>query len=69
VRRQLLHRPSVVLHTTLGSYLRDNLQEGGAVAVACLPPAPRALALFVPVSFPSFLVDSTTTFFVLELIK
>jgi hypothetical protein len=48
----------VALHRTLGSYLRDALQEGGATAVACLP-SPMAWA-FVPVIFSSLLVDSTT---------
>jgi hypothetical protein len=38
-----MQRLSVVLHGTLGSYLRDALQEGGAAAVACLP-AIRAVA-------------------------
>jgi hypothetical protein len=37
VRREFMRRLSVVLHGTLGSCLRDALQEGGAVAVACLP--------------------------------
>jgi hypothetical protein len=37
VRRELMHRLSVVLHDTLGSYLRDALQGGGAAAFACLP--------------------------------
>jgi hypothetical protein len=40
VRRESMQRLSVVLHGTLGSYLCDPLQEGGAAAVACLP-APR----------------------------
>jgi hypothetical protein len=40
VRREFVHRFSVVLHGTLGSYLRDALQEGSAYVVACLH-APR----------------------------
>jgi hypothetical protein len=36
-----MQRLSATLHGTLGSYLRDALQEGSADAVACLP-APRA---------------------------
>jgi hypothetical protein len=40
VRRELMQRLSVVLHGTLGSYIRDALQEGGAIYVACLH-APR----------------------------
>jgi hypothetical protein len=41
VHREFMQRLLVVLHGTMGSYLRDALQEGGAVAVAC-PPTPRA---------------------------
>jgi hypothetical protein len=38
VRREFMHRLSVGLHHgTLGSCLRDALQEGSADAVACLP--------------------------------
>jgi hypothetical protein len=36
VRREFMQRLSVALHITLGSYLRDALQEGSADAVACL---------------------------------
>jgi hypothetical protein len=36
VRRESVQRLSVVLHGTLGSYLRDALQEGSGDAVACL---------------------------------
>jgi hypothetical protein len=36
LRREFMHRLSVVLHGTLGSYLRDVLREGGAFVVACL---------------------------------
>ena len=41
VRREFMQRLSAPLHGTLGSYLRDALQEGSADAVACLP-VPRA---------------------------
>jgi hypothetical protein len=43
VRREFMQRLSTALHGTLGSYLRDALQEGSAGAVACLP-VPRAKA-------------------------
>jgi hypothetical protein len=36
VRREFMQRIVVDLHGTLGSYLRDALQEGSADAVACL---------------------------------
>jgi hypothetical protein len=36
MRREFIQRLSVVLHGTLGSCLRDALQEGGAFVVACL---------------------------------
>jgi hypothetical protein len=41
VRREFMQRLSAALRGTLGSYLRDALQEGIADAVACLP-VPRA---------------------------
>jgi NAD-specific glutamate dehydrogenase len=41
VRREFMQRLLAALHGTLGSYLRDALQEGNADAVACLP-VPRA---------------------------
>jgi hypothetical protein len=41
VRREFMQRLSMVLHDTLGYYLRDALHEGSVDAVACLP-APRA---------------------------
>jgi hypothetical protein len=41
VRREAIQRLYVVLHSTLGSHLRDALREGGAFDAACLP-APRA---------------------------
>jgi hypothetical protein len=42
VRREFMQRLSAALHAgTLGSYLRDALQEGSADAAACLP-VPRA---------------------------
>jgi hypothetical protein len=41
VRREFMQRLSAALHGTLGSYLRDTFQEGGAGAMACLP-VPRA---------------------------
>jgi hypothetical protein len=37
-----MHRLSVVLYGTLGSYVRDALQEGGA-AVVGLPPCSEGL--------------------------
>jgi hypothetical protein len=37
VRQELMQRLSAALHGTLGSYLRDALQEGGVDAEACLP--------------------------------
>jgi hypothetical protein len=45
VRNEFMQRLYVVLHGTLGSYLRDAYlqQEAGAAAVAYLP-APRAQA-------------------------
>jgi hypothetical protein len=36
VRREFLQRLSIALHGTLGSYLRDALEEGNAKVVACL---------------------------------
>jgi hypothetical protein len=42
VRREFMQHPSAALHGTLGSYLRDTMQQGSADGVACLP---RALAL------------------------
>jgi hypothetical protein len=41
VRREFVQRLYVDLHGTVGSYLRDAWQEGGADTVACLP-TPRA---------------------------
>jgi hypothetical protein len=41
VRREFMQRLFAALHGTLGSYLRDALQEGNVNAVACLP-IPRA---------------------------
>jgi hypothetical protein len=41
VRREFMQRLSAALHGTLGSYLRDALQEGSADVVVCLP-VPRA---------------------------
>jgi hypothetical protein len=38
---ELVQRLSAALHGTLGSYLRDDLHEGSAEDVACLP-LPRA---------------------------
>jgi hypothetical protein len=43
VRREFMQRLFAVLHGTLGSYLRDALEEGSVDAVACLR-IPRALA-------------------------
>jgi hypothetical protein len=40
-QREFMQCVSAALHGTLGSYLRDALQEGSADAVACLP-VPRA---------------------------
>jgi hypothetical protein len=42
VRREFLQRLFDDLHGTLGSYFRDALHEGIAIAVACLR-VPRAL--------------------------
>jgi hypothetical protein len=36
MRREFMHRLSVVIHGTLGSYLRDALQEGGTTDVSSL---------------------------------
>jgi hypothetical protein len=44
VRREFIQLLSVILYGTLGSYLRDALEEGGAIVVTCLP-AQRAQAL------------------------
>jgi hypothetical protein len=41
VRREFMQRLSAALHGTMGSYLRDTLQEGSVDVVACLP-LPRA---------------------------
>jgi hypothetical protein len=41
VRREVIQRLFAALHGTLGSYLRDALQEGNANAMACLL-VPRA---------------------------
>jgi hypothetical protein len=41
VRRKFMQRLHAPLHVTLGSYLRDALQEGSADVVACLR-VPRA---------------------------
>jgi hypothetical protein len=37
VRREFMQHISYAFHGTLGSYLRDALQESSADAVACLP--------------------------------
>jgi hypothetical protein len=49
VRREFLQRRSASLHGTLGSYLRDALQEGAADAVACLhvPRDNKACEVFI----------------------
>jgi hypothetical protein len=65
VRREFVQHPSVVLHGTLASYLRDALHEGGAAAFTCLL-APRA-HVHLPFSPPSLLVDSTA-FIVIKII-
>jgi hypothetical protein len=74
VRREFMQRLSVVLHGTLGPYLRYALQEGGAAAVACLP-TPRSQAsigasflFFSPLPF-SLLPVHSTTFFVINKIN
>jgi hypothetical protein len=36
VRRECMQRLSTALHGTLGSYIRESLQEGSADAVVCL---------------------------------
>jgi hypothetical protein len=43
VRREFMQRLCIALHGTLGSFLRDALQEGSADVVACLR-VPRAWA-------------------------
>jgi hypothetical protein len=45
-----MQRLSAALHGTLGSYLRDALQEGSADAVACHP-VPRAWVFFLVSTF------------------
>jgi hypothetical protein len=45
VRREFMQRLYVALHGTLGSYLRDTMQEGSANVVACVH-VPRALVFF-----------------------
>jgi hypothetical protein len=47
VRSEFMHRLCVILHGTLGSYLRDALHEGGAAVVACIP-TPRPWWAYVP---------------------
>jgi hypothetical protein len=42
-----MRRLPLVLHGTLGSYLRDALQEGVAAAVACLPEGLGLCAYFL----------------------
>jgi hypothetical protein len=60
VRREFVQRLSTNLHGTLGSYLRDALQEGSTDAVACLP-VPRALAYGIFfLLFPVVLGGSTS---------
>jgi hypothetical protein len=58
VHRELMHRLSVVLHGTLGSYPRGALHEGGATADAGLLARRASMHVF----FSSLLVDSTTFF-------
>jgi hypothetical protein len=65
MRREFMQRLPVVLHGTLGSCLRDALQEGGAAAVAYRP-APRSEVLcdrFI-VYYPLVVVDSTALFLI-----
>jgi hypothetical protein len=58
VRREFMQRLFAALHVTLGSFLRDALQEGSVDAVACLS-APRAMvsSSFCLVASTSFLQD------------
>jgi hypothetical protein len=59
-----MHRLSLVLfHGTLGSYVLDALEEGGAAFVACVP-APRAWAP-LPSFFPSLQAVESAAFFAL----
>jgi hypothetical protein len=50
VRRELMQRLYVTLHGTLGFYLRDALQEGSVVVVACLH-VPTRVQVFYPFFF------------------
>jgi hypothetical protein len=54
-----MHRPSAALHGSLGSYIRNALQEGSADAMACLP-VPRDQIFPLRSSFCC--VVSTTVF-------
>jgi hypothetical protein len=58
---EILQRLFAALHGTLGSYLRDALQEGSVDALACLP-VPRA---YVFSSFILFASWSPLSFLVL----
>jgi hypothetical protein len=58
VRREFVQRLSVAVHGTMGSYLRDALQEGSADDVACLP-CSSGLGFFF---FSSFCLVASTAF-------
>jgi NAD-specific glutamate dehydrogenase len=55
VRREFMQRLLDALHGTLGSYLRNALQEGSVDAVACLL-VPRAQAFSCFLLFPWWLM-------------
>jgi hypothetical protein len=60
VRREFMPRLFAALHGTLGSYLRDALQAGSVVAVACLfVPRAKTCGFFSFLFFPFSLVVST----------
>jgi hypothetical protein len=56
---EIMQRHSAALHGTLGSYLREALQEGSADTVACLP-VPRAQVF--PSLITSLCVVASTVF-------
>jgi hypothetical protein len=47
MRREFMQRLPASLHGTLGSYLRDALQEGSVDVVVCLPFPARAYVFFL----------------------
>jgi hypothetical protein len=58
MERYEFQRLSAALHGTLGSYLRDALQEGIAHAASCLP-IPRACGVFSSLLIPAWFVFRT----------